>query len=188
MTKIDSLTGDAAETRSLAAGGRSGFPSVLVAAAFAITVINVMAAVYLYKAKSELTALDGRLEDLASFEKRLQARLDGVNNGLQSQFDLLNRNLQGQFYDLATRIDRQERSLQAFAERRLDGIGYASRPPDEPVTDPASAPAKVAENLPAATSAAKAGARPARTAPPKPSASYQRLESPDGKVYYKKMR
>lgn len=157
--------------------------ALLAATALALSVVNLTSAMYLFRAKSDLAELDARLDELAAFERRLNRKIDSVNNGLQNQFDQLNLSLQGQFYDITDRLDRQDCALKSTAE--LSASTSAFPPLSPPVSaGPSNEPmTSSAEDLPKASVPVQPAAPP-----PRANLSYQRLESADGKVYYKRIR
>ena len=65
-----------------------------------ITLVNIIAAVYLYRGISDMRFLEGRLEQLGTFEQRIGGRLDTVNNGFQSRFEKLDSQLQSSFGEI----------------------------------------------------------------------------------------
>ncbi|WP_214474138.1 hypothetical protein [Mesorhizobium sp. dw_380] len=147
-------------------------------------VLNATAAIYLYRGIAELRTVEGRLEELGAFEQRIVARLDTVNNGFQSRFERLDSQLQGRFNEINGNIARLEQDLPP-----TDGAGTSS------VSEPVAATSTVAE----ASSSTEVAAEPTiidaprppkrrvATAPPAPNPGYQRTETPDGKVYYRKI-
>ncbi|RRI03087.1 hypothetical protein EH240_10965 [Mesorhizobium tamadayense] len=137
-----------------------------------VTVVNVTAAVYLYRGVNDLRALEARLSQLGQFEQRIGARIDTVNNGFQSRFETLDRQLQASFGHINGNIARLEQGQPVAADVET---------PRAP--EPDFAGTTVAE-------ADSAGASPAfkgKAAPPGPNPSYQRIQQADGKVYYKKI-
>ncbi|TIW66137.1 MAG: hypothetical protein E5V58_30375, partial [Mesorhizobium sp.] len=73
---------------------RKGTIGLVVAGAAVVTVVNLTAAVYLYRGINDLRTVEARLEQLGQFEQRISARLDTVNNGFQSRFEKLDDQLQ----------------------------------------------------------------------------------------------
>ncbi|QKC92176.1 hypothetical protein EB230_30085 [Mesorhizobium sp. NZP2234] len=146
-------------------------------------VLNATAAIYLYRGITDLRAVEGRLEELGAFEQRIVARLDTVNNGFQSRFERLDSQLQGSFNEVNGNISRLEQNA---PPARDDGSAGAA----EPAVVTTSTVADASSNNIAAEPAAVDTPRPAKrksTAPPAPNPSYQRTETPDGKVYYRKI-
>ncbi|OBQ62605.1 hypothetical protein [Mesorhizobium erdmanii] len=146
-------------------------------------VLNATTAVYLYRGINDLRTVEGRLEELGAFEQRIGARLDTVNNGFQSRFEKLDSQLQGSFNEINGNIARLEKNLPP-----TDGSGTSS------VSEPVVAANNVAEASPSSVIAAEPivdTPRPPKrriaTAPPAPNPGYQRTETPDGKVYYRKI-
>ncbi|BAV50554.1 hypothetical protein MesoLj113a_69170 [Mesorhizobium sp. 113-1-2] len=147
-------------------------------------VLNATAAIYLYRGISDLRTVEGRLEELGTFEQRIVARLDTVNNGFQSRFEKLDSQLQGSFNEINGSIARLEQNPPP-----TDGAGTSS------VSEPVAATGTVME----ASSSTEVAAEPTivdtprppkrrvAAAPPAPNPGYQRTETPDGKVYYRKI-
>ena len=167
-------------------GGRSR-TRLAVAVGIGLTlfaVLNATAAIYLFRGINDLRVVEGRLEELGTFEQRIGARLDTVNNGFQSRFEKLDSQLQGSFNEINGNIARLEQNLPL-----TDGAGTSS------VSEPVVATNNIAE----ASSSSEVAAEPTvvdmprppkrriATAPPAPNPGYQRTETPDGKVYYRKI-
>ncbi|BAB52761.1 hypothetical protein [Mesorhizobium japonicum] len=146
-------------------------------------VLNATAAIYLYRGINDLRTVEGRLEELGAFEQRIVARLDTVNNGFQSRFEKLDSQLQGRFNEINGSIARLEQNPSA---RDDSGISAA-----EPVVVTSTvADASSGNSDVAAEPAAAETPRPIKrrsAAPPGPNPAYQRTETPDGKVYYRKI-
>jgi hypothetical protein len=176
---------------------------ILGVSALALTGVNLAASVYLLGAIGELRAIDKRLEDLAGLEKRLKASLDLVNVGIQAQVERLDGDvhdrvtgLEDGLGQLMQRLD-QPVSAQAmpFPETATDMSDAAS--PPELLPDAAEPPAPAEEAAAAEEPAADLPV--AAIEPPKPrkaakppaskvGSAYQRIETPDGKVYYRRVR
>jgi hypothetical protein len=148
-------------------------------------VLNATAAIYLYRGINDLRTVEGRLEELGAFEQRIVARLDTVNNGFQSRFERLDSQLQGSFNEVNGNISRLEQNPPSA---RDDGSAGAAEPAVVTTSTVADASSNTSDI--AAEPAAVDTPRPAKrksTAPPAPNPSYQRTETPDGKVYYRKI-
>ena len=157
---------------------------VVAAGALLITAVNMTAAVYLYRGISDLRFVEGRLERLGSFEQRIAARLDTVNNGFQSRFERLDSHLQGSFNDVKGSIARLEQSLPLDSDDAMSSVvepSVVTTTMAEASTDleAATEPGVVDVPLPPK--------RRVAAAPPTPNSSYQRIVRPDGKVHYKKI-
>ncbi|WP_095198240.1 hypothetical protein [Mesorhizobium carmichaelinearum] len=147
-------------------------------------VLNATAAIYLYRGISDLRVVEGRLEELGTFEQRIVARLDTVNNGFQSRFEKLDSQLQGSFNEINGNIARLEQSPSL-----TDGAGTSS------VSEPVAATGTVMEASsntdvaaePTIVDTPRPPKRRVAAAPPAPNPGYQRTETPDGKVYYRKI-
>ncbi|MGT2466637.1 hypothetical protein [Mesorhizobium sp.] len=153
---------------------------VVAVGALLVTAVNVTAAVYLYRGVNDLKTMEARLDQLGQFEQRIGARIDTVNNGFQSRFETLDRQLQTNFGQINGNIAKLEQGQPVAAS--------------EPTTS-APAPAMLNTTVADASAAEESGADPVaaqpsfrrKVAPPGPNPSYQRIQQPDGKVYYKKI-
>ncbi|QND58633.1 hypothetical protein [Mesorhizobium huakuii] len=147
-------------------------------------VLNATAAIYLYRGISDLRTVEGRLEELGTFEQRIVARLDTVNNGFQSRFEKLDSQLQGSFNEINGSIARLEQNP---SSARDDSSTSTAEPvaTTSTVADASSNNSDVAAE-PAAVDTPRPLKRKS-AAPPAPDPSYQRTETPDGKVYYRKI-
>ena len=147
-------------------------------------VLNATAAIYLYRGINDLRTVEGRLEELGAFEQRIVARLDTVNNGFQSRFERLDSQLQGNFNEINGSISRLEQnppsarddSSTSTAEPVVVTSTVADASSDN--SDVAGEPAAVETPRPLKRRSA---------APPGPNPAYQRTQTPDGKVYYRKI-
>ncbi|MCA0034500.1 hypothetical protein [Mesorhizobium sp. B263B2A] len=160
---------------------------VAAAGALLITLINMAAAIYLYRGINDLRSVEARLEQLGAFEQRIAARLDTVNNGFQSRFEKLDSQLQGNFNQINGSLARLEQSPPAVAGNSPPNMAEQSE-----VTTSAVAEAPEAlDSEPASEASVDEAARPPKrriaSAPPPPNSNYQRIEQPDGKVYYRKI-
>ncbi|MEO5321777.1 hypothetical protein PV773_00490 [Mesorhizobium sp. CC13] len=151
--------------------------------AVVMTLLNLAATVYFFRSMGELRAAEQQLERLADFEARIIAKIDQLNTGVQSRFEDLDGDLQGHFNDLIDRVGKLERT---------PGNATAMAPSPEPVpTEMAPQVAPLEETPPeleAATDPVAAPRPPRRASMPSPSAAYQRLETAEGKVYYRKVK
>ncbi|MER9016567.1 hypothetical protein [Mesorhizobium sp. M0898] len=160
---------------------------VVAAGTLLITAANLIAAVYLFRGINDLRSVEGRLEQLGSFEQRIAARLDMVNNGFQSRFEKLDNQLQGSFSQINGSIARIEQNLPLVN----DDVSTVA----EPFVETTSATAEPVSDLGGEEATERSiveAPRPpkrkiAAAVPPAPSSSYRRIEQPDGKVYYRKI-
>ncbi|MER8402284.1 hypothetical protein [Mesorhizobium sp. M0306] len=160
---------------------------VVAAGALLITAANLTAAVYLFRGINDLRSVEGRLEQLGSFEQRIAARLDTVNNGFQSRFEKLDNQLQGSFSQINGSIARIEQNLPLVH----DDVSSVA----EPLVETSSATAEPLSDLDGEEATERSigeaprppKRRSAAPVPPAPSSSYRRIEQPDGKVYYRKI-
>ncbi|RUV71469.1 MAG: hypothetical protein EOR30_03325 [Mesorhizobium sp.] len=159
---------------------------VVAVGALLITAVNITAAVYFYRGINDLRFVERRLEQLGSFEQRIAARLETVNNGFQSRFEKLDSQLQGSFNEVKGSIARLEQELPLASDDDMSSIA-------EPSVVTTSTMADAATDLedPTEPSIVEAPRPPkkriAAALPPAPNSSYQRIVQPDGKVHYKKI-
>lgn len=161
---------------------RKGTIGVVVAGAALVTLVNLTAAVYLYRGINDLRSVEARLEQLGQFEQRISARLDTVNNGFQSRFEKLDDQLQAKFNEVNGGITRLGQSRPSIAD---EPMASAPEPAVAPTSSEAETPA-VAENMAEPGSVEMPQPRK-RAAPPAPNPAYQRIQQADGKVYYRKI-
>jgi hypothetical protein len=162
---------------------RRGTIGVVVAGAAVVTLVNLTAAIYLYRSINDLRTVEARLELLGQFEQRIGARLDTVNNGFQSRFEKLDGQLQANFNEVNRSVARLELSRPAAAD---EGVSSAAEPTVVPASTMAEAPT-VAENTAEPESIEMPRPPRKRAAPPPANPAYQRIEQADGKVYYRKV-
>lgn len=147
-------------------------------------VLNATAAIYLYRGISDLRTVEGRLEELGTFEQRIGARLDTVNNGFQSRFEKLDSQLQGSFNEINGNIARLQQNLPLAGEA---GVSSAPEPVVTTSTVAEASPDTEVAAEPAIADTPRPPKRRVAAAPPAPNPSYQRTQTPDGKVYYRKI-
>jgi hypothetical protein len=160
---------------------RARMIGVVAVGAVLVTVVNVTAAVYLYRGVNDLKAVETRLEQLGQFEQRIGARIDTVNNGFQSRFETLDRQLQANFGQINGNIAKLEQGQPVAASEPAPGALEPATLDNTTVADASAADEG---------GAAPADAQPSfkrKVVPPGPNPSYQRIQQPDGKVYYKKI-
>jgi hypothetical protein len=154
--------------------------AVAVGAAL-VTFVNVTAAIYLYRGVNDLKTMEARLEQLGQFEQRIGGRIDTVNNGFQSRFETLDRQLQANFGQINGNVAKLEQGQPVAASEP------APAAPEPVMLDNT----RVADASPADDSGGDpTAAQPSfkrKVAPPGPNPAYQRIQQPDGKVYYKKI-
>ncbi|RUU93806.1 hypothetical protein EOB59_01405 [Mesorhizobium sp. M7A.F.Ca.MR.176.00.0.0] len=158
---------------------------IVAGGALLITGINMAAAVYLYRGMSDLRFVEARLEQLGAFEQRIAARLDTVNNGFQSRFEKLDSQLQGSFNEIDAGIARLGQSMPVAGGEAMPG---AEEPSEIATSTLAQAPEALdGESEPGVIEAPAPRRRIASASPPAPSSNYQRIQQPDGKVYYRRI-
>ncbi|MER9139841.1 hypothetical protein NKI20_26950 [Mesorhizobium sp. M0830] len=156
---------------------------LIASGALLITAVNMAAAIYLYRGISDLRFVEARLAQLGAFEQRIAARLDTVNNGFQSRFEKLDSQLQGSFNEINGNIARLEQSRPSAGDA---GISSAEPGVTTSTVAEASSDTEVAAE-PTDVDTPRPPKRRIATAPPAPNPAYQRTETPDGKVYYRKI-
>lgn len=170
-------------------------------AALALTIANFVASAYLLRTVKELKALDARLEDMAGMEKRIRASLDVLNTGFQSKLDDLGREVHDQITELEDGVGQLHQSLvsqpntASALEPAIEPEIPSALPPAEPAVEEtqAAAPDGRQESAADDTPVAAVEAPPKPRKPKAPPASrvgsaYQRIETPDGKVYYRRVQ
>lgn len=158
---------------------------IVAGGALLITGINMAAAVYLYRGMSDLRFVEARLEQLGAFEQRIAARLDTVNNGFQSRFEKLDSQLQGSFNEIDAGIARLGQTMPVAGGEAMPG---AEEPSEIATSTLAQAPEALdGESEPGVIEAPAPRRRIASASPPAPSSNYQRIQQPDGKVYYRRI-
>lgn len=158
---------------------------IVAGGALLITAVNMAAAVYLYRGMSDLRFVEARLEQLGAFEQRIAARLDTVNNGFQSRFEKLDSQLQGSFNEIDAGIARLGQTMPVAGGEAMPG---AQEPSEIATSTLAQAPEALdGEGEPGVIEAPAPRRRIASASPPAPSSNYQRIQQPDGKVYYRRI-
>ncbi|ESX77957.1 MULTISPECIES: hypothetical protein [unclassified Mesorhizobium] len=152
-----------------------------------LTLVNMIAAVYLYRGISDMRFLEGRLEQLGTFEQRIGSQLDTVNNGFQSRFEKLDSQLQSSFGEINRSIARLEQNQPIVHDEITSS---AAEPSIDTTSSMAEAPAVLdGEDAtePSVVDTPRPPKRRIAAAAPAPSSNYQRIEQADGKVYYRKI-
>lgn len=159
---------------------------LIAGGALLITGVNMAAAIYLYRGMSDLRFVEARLEQLGAFEQRIAARLDTVNNGFQSRFEKLDSQLQGSFNEIDASIARLGQPVAGG-----EAMSSAEEPSEITTSTLAQAPEALDGESASEPSVIEAPPAPrkriASASPPAPSSNYQRIERPDGKVYYRRI-
>jgi hypothetical protein len=153
-----------------------------------LTALNLMAAFYLLQAVGEARSLDARLADMAGLEKRLKANLDLVNQGLQTRLENLDRDMHYRVSELSEAVGNVQK---LSMPREKEAVAFALAAPPL-TTEAALAPAENAVDAgeeAAPVEPIQRPKKPKRAAPVSTVAtSYQRIESPDGKVTYRRVQ
>jgi len=143
-----------------------------------VTFVNVTAAIYLYRGVNDLKTIEARLEQLGQFEQRIGARIDTVNNGFQSRFETLDRQLQASFGQINGNLAKLEQGQPVAASEPAPSAPEPTMFDNTRVADASARDESSGDGQPSFKR---------KVAPPGPNPSYQRIQQPDGKVYYKKI-
>ena len=163
-------------------------PALLILlAAGTLTFLNLAAAVYTYRSTGNLIAIEKRLGDLKAFEDRVAGQLDRMNVGIQGRLEMLQSDFRGEIGGLRDETSRLTIPPSASGEVEADSQNDALQS-----AAPAVEPEPLAEPVVTdvqETVAEDADPPPKRTAranekPP----AYERIQSQDGKVYYRKVQ
>ena len=173
--------------------GRSRLPMSMIIAVptLIVTCVNVFALIYLSSVIRDLHAIDKKLELLQAFEDRIASRIDTMNIGFQNRLETLGGEVHGQFNQIDAKLGRIESHAGAKpansdqVEARFTEM--AEHPADDQVGDADSAERFL--NGPELDSLAPVARpkKPATKSLPSPNLAYERVQSADGKVYYRKM-
>jgi hypothetical protein len=200
MTTIRDTTAPAIEGELRQPGNQQSTKSetgrlvaLLCISALIVTAMNVVASIYLFRAGGEIRSVERQLEKLSEFEKRIKDKLDLVNTGVQAQFDSLNQGLHVRFGEIDVGMDRFERNLATIHSRQAneqDFFGDAGLENRLSTPDHTLAEIETEEGEALATDGATKPLPRKRPATPlgSVSASFDRIELPDGKVTYRKVR
>lgn len=160
---------------------RAKMIGVVAAGAALVTFVNVTAAVYLYRGVNDLRTMEARLEQLGQFEQRIGARIDTVNNGFQSRFEALDHQLQASFGQINGNLARIEQGQPVAASEQAPSAPEPALAGNTTVADASGVDQSGVDPVDTQPSFKR------KVAPPGPNPSYQRIQQPDGKVYYKKI-
>ena len=174
---------------------------LLGVSALVLTAANLVASTYLLGTVREFRALDAKLEDMAGLEKRIKASLDVVNTGFQAKLDDLDRSIYDQITVLEDGVGQIHRRLdqQAVGAAALPEPAQAPEPTivaappsgpaaEESVPGEADAAGPVADSdLPVASTERPKPRKPAPRPVSKVGSAYERIATPDGKVYYRRI-
>ena len=187
-TIVDSSTPRIDEPRVVVKPRTYVTPALLILlAAGTLTFLNLAAAVYTYRSTGNLIAIEKRLGELKAFEDRVAGQLDRMNAGIQARLEMLQSDFRGEIGGLRDETSRltipPSASSEAGANSQNDAL-QSEAPPIEPEPLLEPVPAEVQESV-----AEDASPPPKRTAranekPP----AYERIQSQDGKVYYRKVQ
>jgi hypothetical protein len=165
-------------------------PAVLVLlAAGTLTFLNLAAAVYTFRSTRNLTAIENRLGELKAFEDRVAGQLDRMNTGIQARLEMLQSDFRGEIGGLRDETSRltipPSASSEVEANSRNDALQIeAPEIEPEPLAEPV--PTEVQESV--AEDASPPPKRTARANTTEKAPAYERIQSQDGKVYYRKVR
>lgn len=162
--------------------------SVLIAAsAVVLSAINLTASVYLWRSTNELRAIDERLRDIAGLEKRLKGSLDVINSGIQARLDNLDREMHNKITSVEDEVGKLQQVLvvpHSKVVSQPEPPSLISEPWSPVPEEPTIAEAANEPVLPAPEPARRKATPPVS----KVESAYQRTESADGKVYYRRVR
>jgi hypothetical protein len=150
---------------------------LLCASAVTLTAVNLVASVKLYSSAERMSELGARLDQMAAFEKRITDKIDLVNVGLQNQFDNLDASIASRFAETSDGIGALEKQLVRTGNAADGG---------QPAFD--TVPASDGIEQAGSKIAAEMGHFPAGGAVTGMSPTYQRIETPEGEVTYRKIR
>ena len=162
--------------------------SVLIAAsAVVLSAINLTASAYLWRSTNELRAIDERLRDIAGLEKRLKGSLDVINSGIQARLDNLDREMHNKITSVEDEVGKLQQVLvvpHGKVVSQPERLPLISEPWSPELAEPTIAEAANEPVLPASEPVRRKQTPPVS----KVESAYQRTESPDGKVYYRRVR
>jgi uncharacterized protein YoxC len=158
----------------------------IVSLVFAVGMITVL--FFISQSVREVAALEDRLSGLTQFEKRLSGQVDTVNKGVHGQFDEVNRRLSA----MTDQLSRAQAEIEALTRRnreiaaRLESLepvfsGAVAASPEE-LHQPEGREVSLSAPPPAKK------ASPAEAPPPQSRVQFERIEMPDGKVTYSKVK
>jgi hypothetical protein len=191
MTTISPPKGPELDPGDLRSGkARRPAPYALIVgiSAIVLTTLNLAATVYVYHSTRNLQAIDLRLAQLREFEERMRSQLDLMNTGLQSRLETMKSDLQSQLGQFHAGVARLESTWQASGPTTIEMPLPAV---EEDLTRDVSIDQPQSEGEPpVAAVAAKVVPQGKKTLERKQEASsaYERIQSSDGKVYYRKVR
>ena len=138
---------------------------------------------FLSQSVRKVASLEDRLADLTRFEKRLSGQIETVNQGFHGQFDELNGRLSALMNEAAEINIRLEKL--AAARGDLDPEPDSFEELESAVAEPEpEAFEETSEAIPQAPEAQSNPPAKARSSP----VQFERIEGPDGKVTYSKLR
>ena len=159
---------------------KGSFRYAVYGVSLVIAALNVVASVNLYRSTMEMRAIDQRLSELAAFEKRLVQKIDGMNNGIQSQFDRVNDQIQARFKERGPDVPAGS-SNPSVAD---DDVPAWKKLTSEKLQTDYSKFILAQNTVGEQTDRREAGAFDGGMKYSE--ASYERIVSADGKIYYKK--
>ena len=172
MTTISEITTplvDPADDRSQTRRNHFSMSLLAAASAIIVTCINVYALTYLNAAISDLQAIDEKLELLQAFEERIANRMDTMNIGVQNRLETLSGEVHGQLNQIDSKLD----GIKVRADATPQGADQA-----EALFPAISEGAADGDVLAPVTRTTK---------PLRRNLAYERVQSADGKVYYKRI-
>lgn len=162
---------------------------VILLAAGTLTFLNLAAAVYTVRATSNLSAIEDRLGELKAFEDRVAGQLDRMNAGIQARLEMLQSDFRGEIGGLRDQTNRLA-TTPLISDQDTAAIENEA-PEVEPMAEIAPEPEQdvvVEQQEAVAEDPAPPPKKPARVSAAEPPPAYQRIQSEDGKVYYRKVQ
>lgn len=179
---------------ALARGGvATSLTMLLNIVSLALAVGMIVTLFYISQSVQRVAQLEDRLSGLTQFEGRLSGQIDTVNQGFHSQFDEMGKRVAALSRQVAA-LEKQLQALEAQSRAMAAGLsrpgiaaaGAEPAPPAQGREVVLSAPPPPAEEEPEAAPEAESGA-PAETAA-EGDVRFRRVETPDGKVTYSRVR
>lgn len=156
---------------------------VILLVAATLTILNLAAAVYTFRSTSDLMAIENRLDELKAFEDRIAGQLDRMNTGIQARLEMLQSDFRGELGGLRDETSRIA-TIPPVASQAEEAIRNVLE------VEPELTPEQAAEieQEPVAEAATPRPKRTASTSAAETPPAYERIQSQDGKVYYRKVQ
>lgn len=157
---------------------------VILLVAATLTILNLAAAVYTFRSTSDLMAIENRLDELKAFEDRIAGQLDRMNSGIQARLEMLQSDFRGELGGLRDETNRLATIplVSGQTEEAIRNDVLETEP--EPILEQAAG----IEQEPVAEASTPRPKRNVRTSAAEAPPAYERIQSQDGKVYYRKVQ